>query len=260
MSSQTIGNIKWLKRAWKPVLLLLLGIFILNYALAASRWQKLTHGLGYQELRQGYAPWSHIHVFRINLDYHQLALVMAKDLALKHASADEYAKRSQSLITINGGFFDHNFEPLGLRINHHHEKNPLKNISWWGVFFIKNNKAFITSAKQFNQDQSIDFALQSGPRLLINGRIPPLKPGRAQRSALGITKEGQVIILITENAPLSTTELAQVMKAPPLNCTDALNLDGGSSTQLHADVDAFKLTVHGFSNVSDAVIVKEKLF
>ncbi len=58
--------------------------------------------------------------------------------------------------------------------------------------------------------------------------------------------------------PLSTTELAQVMKAAPLNCENALNLDGGSSSQLRAQIGSFQLDVHGFSNVSDAVIVQAK--
>ncbi len=57
---------------------------------------------------------------------------------------------------------------------------------------------------------------------------------------------------------MSTTELAQLMKAEPLNCDNALNLDGGSSSQLHAHLNSFQLDVHGFSNVSDAVIVTAK--
>ncbi|STX29393.1 Exopolysaccharide biosynthesis protein related to N-acetylglucosamine-1-phosphodiester alpha-N-acetylglucosaminidase [Legionella beliardensis] len=259
MFSQTIAIIKWLRQGWKSAFTVLFILILLNYALAATNWHKLSPGLLYQDLNDSYlSPWSHIHAFRIDLNSNQLALVMAKDLAMKHASADEYAQHSKALITINGGFFDHNFHPLGLRINNKKQQSPLKQISWWGVFYIKNNKAYLKNVRQFRRNKHIEFAMQSGPRLLINGQIPPLKPGRAERSALGITADGQVIILVTENTPLSTTELAQLMKAPPLNCVNALNLDGGSSSQLHAEVDSFRLNVHGFSNVSDAIIVKKK--
>ncbi|KTC73070.1 hypothetical protein Lbir_1122 [Legionella birminghamensis] len=259
MPSQTIVNRKWLTRIWKSLLTVSLLALVLNYALASNNWHKLTSGIDYQELKESYlTPWSHIYAFRINLKYNQLSLVFAKDMAVKYASADEFAQHSNALLTINGGFFDQEFKPLGLRIKNRQLKSPLKQISWWGIFYIRNDKPYITNVRQFRRDNQIEFAVQSGPRLLINGQIPPLKPGRAERTALGITPDGEVIILVTDNAALSTIELAQIMKAPPLNCLNALNLDGGSSSQLHAQIDSFHLNVHGFSNVSDAVIVKAK--
>lgn len=259
MSSKTIAATKWLIRLWKPVLIILMVLLLLNYALAGTSWRILTPGVEYQDLkRRSITPWSHAHVFKINLTLNELSLVMARDLDLKYASADEYARHTNSLITINGGFFDQNFQSLGLRINKKQQQSPFKRISWWGVFYIKGNKAYISSVRQFNRDNQIDFAIQSGPRLLINGQIPIMNAKRAERTALGITKEGNIIIIVTENAPMSTTELAQLMKAPPLNCLNALNLDGGSSSQLYAKINSFRLSVHGFSNVSDAVIVKAK--
>jgi len=57
---------------------------------------------------------------------------------------------------------------------------------------------------------------------------------------------------------MTTEELARLLKASPLNCTDAINLDGGSSSQLYAHINSFHLNVHGFSNVSDAIVVKKR--
>ena len=51
---------------------------------------------------------------------------------------------------------------------------------------------------------------------------------------------------------MTTRELAKMLKAPPLSCIDAINLDGGSSSQLFAHINSFRLNVHGFSNISDA--------
>jgi exopolysaccharide biosynthesis protein len=56
---------------------------------------------------------------------------------------------------------------------------------------------------------------------------------------------------------MTTKTLAKMMRSPPLSCTDAINLDGGSSSQLFAHINSFHLNVHGFSNVSDAIIVKK---
>lgn len=254
MAKFTLQTI-WLKRLWKP--LVLLSILLLpGFAEVTSDWQQLGPGIEYQDLDHSYlTPWSHVHAFRIDLKTNRLGLVTARQLDAPHASASEYARHSNALLTINGGFFDKDYQPLGLRINQGQQLSPLKKISWWGVFYVRNNKAGVASARQFQQGNHLDFAVQSGPRLLVKGQIPALKPGRAERSALGITKDGKVIMLITDNAPVSTQELAAIMKAPPLNCVDALNLDGGSSSQLHARVGSFGFDVHGFSNVSDAVIV-----
>lgn len=224
---------------------------------SATKWQTVAPGIEYQDLEGGLmTPWSHIHAFRIDLNKNQLGLITAKSLRVKHASADQFAARTNALISINGGFFDHAFQPLGLRINNKKIENALKPISWWGIFYIKNNKAHITTVKHFQHDPDITFAVQSGPRLVVKGDIPSLKKGFADRSALGITAKGKVILLVSTNAAMSTNDLARLMKTPPLACTDALNLDGGSSSQLYANMNSFKLNVHGFSNVSDAIIVK----
>ncbi|MDR3443492.1 MAG: phosphodiester glycosidase family protein [Legionella sp.] len=224
---------------------------------ATGKWKKLSPGVEYQDLAGGILiPWSHIYAFRIDLNKNKLAIVNAKSLALKNASAAQFAENNQALLSINGGFFDHEFNPLGLRINNKKLENPIKRISWWGVFYIKDNKAAISSLNHFQHDSDIDFAMQSGPRLLIKKKIPSLKPGEADRSALGITADGKVIILVTANAAMSTDKLARLLRSAPLSCVDAINLDGGSSSQLYAHIGSFLLNVHSFSNVTDAIIVK----
>lgn len=257
MSSQT--------NVYHPIKAYLLNLFLVLICLllpfnsySSEQWRELSSGIEYQDLEGGLlTPWSHVHAFRIDLSKNQLALVTAKTLALKNASADQFAEHSKALLSINGGFFDHEFNPLGLRINNKKMESPLKRISWWGIFYVKDNQPHISSVKRFNHDGGIEFAVQSGPRLLIKGKIPSLKPGIADRSALGITADGKVIILVSTNSAMSTYELARMLKLPPLLCTDAINLDGGSSSQLYAHIDSFRLNVHGFSNVSDAIIVKK---
>ncbi|HVT62109.1 MAG TPA: phosphodiester glycosidase family protein [Legionellaceae bacterium] len=222
-----------------------------------SPWQKIKPGLEYCDLNpQSLSQWSHIHAFRIDLNQYELKIVLAKDLPQPYASAQTYHHYGQALIAINGGFFNPNKTPLGLRISNYQLLNPLRPISWWGIFSIKNHTASITSPYDFHSERNINFAIQTGPRLIISGRIPLLKTGFANRSALGITATGKVIMLVTENLPMTTTDLAKTMKQPPLNCIDALNLDGGSSSQLYAKIGHFRLDVPGFTQVSDAIIVK----
>ena len=224
----------------------------------ANPWRPVAVGIEYLDLGAHLlSPWSHVHVFRIDLKKNKFDLVMAKALSQNYASADQFAQYSNALIALNGGFFDHNYHALGLRIGNQRQYSPLKRISWWSIFYIKDQTPYISSVRSYNPEQRAEFAVQSGPRLIINGRIPALKIGLAERSALGITHQDEVIIVVTENTPMTTTELAKLMQSPPLNCKSALNLDGGSSSQLHAHMNAFQVKAHGFSNVSDAIIVKQ---
>lgn len=226
----------------------------------ATPWRVLAPGIEYLDLvNNPLTRWSHVHVFRINLKKNQLDVVMAQSLSKDHASVDQFARYSHALLSINGGFFDRNFHSLGLRVSHQHQINPIKKISWWPIFYIKSGIAHISGLRGYKKDIPVDFAVQSGPRLLRNGHLVPfLKAGFAERSALGITTDGQVIIVVTESAPISTTDLANLMRSSPLNCTDAQNLDGGSSSQLYARLGNFRINDPGFSNVSDAIVVKPR--
>lgn len=235
-------------------------LFILWYPLDifSQSFKSVDNGIEYIDIKDTIlTPWSHIHVFKIDLNKKRLQSVSARQLSMTHASAAEFAHKNNALIAINAGFFDENYHPLGLRINDFKQYNKIKKISWWGIFYIINNKPYISSFKNFPGNRKVNFAIQSGPRLIIDGKIPSLKPGIAERSAIGITKNNEVILLVTENAPLTTTVLANIMKNPPINCQYALNLDGGSSTQIKANIDNLKFEVRGFSNVSDAIIVKD---
>jgi len=230
---------------------------LLSPSFALEPWKKIAPGIHYLDLApSALNPWSHLHAFKINLKKNQIKLAMATSLDKQHASVERLASQEQALIAINGGFFDKQYHPLGLRISNGKRLNPLKYISWWGILYLRNNQAFLSSPSQFKNNSDINFAVQSGPRLIIDGRIPTLKTGSAQRTALGIDKSGSTLfIVVSENKSFTTTELASQMIAPPLNCYNALNLDGGSSTQLLVNSAALHLNIHGFSNVSDAVLV-----
>lgn len=240
-------------------LFILLIMLLISSPSLADDWHTLASGIEYRDIGASLgSPWSHVHAFRIDLNKNQFELAFARHFSRKSASIEDFAQHRNALIALNGGFFDRDYHPLGLRISQQKQYNPLKRISWWGIFYIKDGKAYVSSLREYQRNNDVEFAIQSGPRLIVDGKLPHLKPGVAERSALGITPEGQVIIVVTENAPLSTTSLAQLLKSPPLHCQDALNLDGGSSSQIKADIGSFQLNVMGFSNVSDAIVLRSK--
>ena len=220
-------------------------------------WHAISNGIAYKQLKSSKkAPWAHIHVFKINLTSNVFSLVTAKDLSRTAASIEDYIVTPTITLAINGGFFDKKYHPLGLRMRNFKQINPLKAISWWGVFYIKNHHPTIVQTRAFHANNLIEFAIQSGPRLIMHGQAKHFKSQLAERTALGITPQGEVIILITEHSPLSLTTLAKLMQGPSLNCIQALNLDGGHSTQLYLHTQLLSLKVPGFALISDAVIVQ----
>jgi exopolysaccharide biosynthesis protein len=73
--------------------------------------------------------------------------------------------------------------------------------------------------------------------LIVNGKIlSTLKPGLDSRTAMAKTMVASQI-------------------EGGLGCINALNLDGGSSTQLYAKYGNFNLKVAGYSAVTDAILV-----
>lgn len=236
-------------------------LFLLwTHVAIAESWQVVAPGIEYLDLAdRNLVPWSHIHVFRLDLKKQRLDVVTAEALSKTNASVEDLAQHKKALIAINGGFFDTEYKPLGLRVGDHHQYSKLKSISWWGVFYVVNNKPHLSNYTYYKAHHSgVDFAIQSGPRLLIDGKPPKLKPGIAERTALGITEDSHVILLVTERSAMTTTTLAALMKAAPLACEQALNLDGGSSSQMYAQIGLLNINTHGLSNVSDAVVVKPR--
>lgn len=236
----------------KFIALLALGISHLSYA----QWKMLEPGIEYQDLAPIYIKdWSHIHIFKINLSQQQLKLINYQDIQVPYPSIRQYAEHAHANLAINGGFFDQKQHPLGLRISQFKNTNGFKNISWWGVFYIQNQKAHIASARQFSTKQNIEFAIQAGPRLIIDKNIPSLRPGYAERTALCVLPSQELAIIVTQYFPMTLSQLAHILSQSPLNCQSALNLDGGSSTQFYAKFPGFFLQMPGLSSVSDAITV-----
>lgn len=234
------------------------GLFPSAYANVDPSWQSLAPGLAYKKLGSFLTfPTGVLHAFQIDLKNYDF------DITPVEKNIYDTMRQHNASIAINGGFFTPEMKPLGLRISQGNQFNPIKSTSWWSIFFIKNNKAHITPQANYTPSSDVRFAVQAGPRLVVNGVVPPkLKSGADYRTALGIQPSGKVILLVTESLLLSTQELAEIMRRPEheggLNCVDALNLDGGSSTQLYTQIKNFSLSLNGISQVADTILVIPK--
>lgn len=232
----------------------------LHAALVVKHWQTVAPGIAYTHItNQQTTTLGYIHIFKVNLKKNTIKLALAKDDLFPGEPIYWLAKKNHALLAVNGGFFTASWKPIGLRIQDGKVRSPIQPTPWWHIFYLKNNIPYISTERDYRLDTSVSLALQGGPRLLMNGHIPSLKPGKAERTAIGITRDQQIIILATEHWKLSTTDLAKLFQASEsqggLNCIQALNLDGGSSTQLYANMGQFILNVSSLALITDIVYV-----
>lgn len=229
----------------------------LAFAFPASvqaQWKTLEQGMEYRKSDE-----PKVHFFRIDPGRFRPDLLMASDFKVAALSADDYRKKSGAVLVLNGGFFDDAFRPMGLRYRKEGTLNPLRDVSW-GVFFMggpEGREPKIVPPKQWPPPagETVTMALQVGPRLVIDGKIPKFKEGPpSRRSAVGIASDGWIVIALSET-PLLLKEWATLLKE---DCPQALNLDGGGSSQfsfLNANLSS---KVDGLTNVPDVLAIFRK--
>lgn len=176
--------------------------------------------------------------------------------------APEYRRRARAIAAVNGGFFDRERRSLGLRISEGTTTNPWREEDW-GVFFVRDGRAGLVHSRDWPRG-SVDgrsgpsFAVQAGPRLVVEGEPISLKPSRAKRTAIGTDREGRVYLIVTREAVLLerfARALAQERHEGGLALQHALNLDGGPSSQLSVDPVVFDKArdIEGRWPVPDAI-------
>lgn len=227
---------------------------------AAYIWTELRDGLAYTEYSFSISDEekASIHAFRVDPRKYNLRVLRAKDEKMG-TTAEDLARANKALIVINGGFFTPERSSIGLIANDGKLQNPLHRTSWWSVFTIADGKPAIIKPDEFKIADNVETALQVGPRLVIAGKIPRLKENVAIRSAVGTTPDGMVTIAITSGHGISMNELARRMRDSlfegGLGCTEAMALDGGSSSQIYAKIGKFEYSQPGLARITNGLAV-----
>lgn len=254
------GEDRSILRCYRSIALsLLFLLFSSNAAYSSPAWLALSDGIQYkkiavdqrtsteQKVYQGY-----IHLFQIDMEKFRLGAVTAKQLGMTNFDARTMALKTGAVIGINGGFFSPEFQSLGLIVQDGKELNRLKWTSWWHIFQVRDKVPKVLTKQEYALSPDIEMAIEAGPRLLIEGSLPEnVKPASAERTALGITADNKVIIAVTDGLQASMLEMGKRLKAE--GCVNALNLDGGSSTQIYAKLKNFELNRSGFGLVANGI-------
>ncbi len=193
-------------------------------------------GISVQSVTKGGAQ-----VFVLDLDRVELRTHLATSVGARKSTVQVLGPATHAIVAVNGGFFDERARSLGLLVDRGIVLNPLRKADW-GVFFVSKSsrRARLVHTRQWAsraRSSLPEFAIQAGPRLVVEGRPLSFKSQRARRTVLGIRPGGKEVVLVVFSQPILTAELARQMMVP-LGCTYALNLDGGSSTQLWSSMDS----------------------
>jgi uncharacterized protein YigE (DUF2233 family) len=140
---------------------------------------------------------------------------------------------------MNAGMYMTDYSPLGLFIQKQRTIRKLNTgtgstnfyINPNGVFYITTNKkAHICKTSEYVNDGSVNYATQSGPMLLIDGKInAEFTKGSTNvniRNGVGILPNNKVIFTISKDY-VNFYDFAEYFKLK--GCTQALYLDGAIS-------------------------------
>lgn len=143
---------------------------------------------------------------------------------------------------MNAGMYDKDQAPVGLYVE---EGKELKRVSTAngpgnfhlkpnGIFYVKGDRAGVLETTRYLRAKlGPDFATQSGPMLVVDGRIHPKisqdGPSQKIRNGVGVRDDGRTAIFAISENPVSFGAFARLFK-DELDCRNALFLDGSVSS------------------------------
>ncbi|HMQ31964.1 MAG TPA: phosphodiester glycosidase family protein [Chloroflexaceae bacterium] len=148
-----------------------------------------------------------------------------------------WAARAGALAVINGGFFDADGRSVALLV---HGGRPV-GASYegrGGMFAVAPDGAVSLRAladAPYDPAEPLAEALQGWPVLVRPGGVAAYTyedGARDRRSALGLDREGRVLLIAAPTAAFTLAELSAWLAAADLGLDSAVNLDGGASTGL----------------------------
>ncbi len=194
------------------------------------------------------------YAFKIDLDVAELRLVPAGGPSSRRTVA-QIAAPYPAVVAINASFFDTDGRAMGLAVDEGRSIGSGRRQSW-GALVVEGKKARITLGAEISDQLAPRLVVQGIPRLVVGGKVPGLKAQLAERSA--VCADGSVVMLVVSTkveTPAFARFLAGSREKGGLGCVDALNLDGGPSTQLVVKLPGLELSLPGGWGVPNALVV-----
>lgn len=233
-------------------------------ASAGRPFTALEAGLEYKRVTvPGYAVTAFVWI----ADPNRFTVDIRMQQGKKGCHIEEFLRESADILALNGGFFeigrDYSHTPSGLIFAGNTLHGPVTSHGGSGIFCITQATPSIIWTKDSINPAEYTLALQSGPVIVEPGGRQGVYGNsyrRCSRSAIGIA-EGKVVFAVIEGnngSGLSLYEFAEFLRSDPIGCDAALNLDGGSSTQVHCLHTAAPVSVSGLWKINSAILLARK--
>lgn len=145
-------------------------------------------------------------------------------------------------MAINAGMYHADGTPVGLYIEEGHQLVKANTAAGPGNFHMKPNGVFyftdleagvMETGRFLKSKPKADFATQSGPMLVIEGKLHPRfslhGPSLKIRNGVGVRDNGQTVVFAISNDGVSFGDFARLFR-DTLKCPNALFLDGSISS------------------------------
>ncbi|MCC6953298.1 MAG: phosphodiester glycosidase family protein [Deltaproteobacteria bacterium] len=191
--------------------------------------------------------------------------VHAPDTGIARDNVRTLASSINGIAAINANFFDENGRALGVVLNGGVQKNPMHRGGkvLTGILYQRGDRLGIVHRTELPAD--VGMALQAGPRLVVDGKAVNVDSPHvsSRRSGVALTKSNEVILFATtlRFPGASFAEIQSLLLRPELEVVNALNFDGGGSSQMFlrsGDKDGSDLLVSGGDIVPVALVVVSK--
>lgn len=196
---------------------------------------------------------------------HSIATVLGSPYR-SFAKLAEARGESVPVFAMNGGMFDGEGKPIGYYVEGGNRTKELNTADGAGNFHMKPNGVFygtggewrIRSSESFlaNVSDRPQFGTQSGPMLLIDGKLHPEftedGPSRTIRNGVGIDRKGRAHFVISDG-PISFGRLARFFR-DVADAPNALYLDGAVS----ALWDPASGRMDGLAPIGPMIVVEKK--
>jgi Phosphodiester glycosidase len=144
-------------------------------------------------------------------------------------------KREECACGVNGGYFDAEFKPIGLRIADARILSPVRRARLiTGILLQSDRGTNIVRVGEFSREQRVVAAIQAGPFLVEESKpIRGLNDSQlARRTFAGTGRDDRALLGVCSDVSLG--QLANILATAPIagdfKIRRAMNLDGGSSS------------------------------
>lgn len=194
---------------------------------------------------------SHLTVIRFDPASYQIRVKY--DVA-NAGSIREWFEAIKPVAIINGGYFDQNRKATalvifdGIRTGESYQ-------GFGGMVVINAQGQFeLRSLRQqpFDPNEQLQQAMQSAPMLIQpGGVVSEFEPDndRSRRTVIARDTQGRIMLIVSDAAIFTLSELAQALKQSDLEIDAALNLDGGRSTGMYVRTETADVRIESFDKL-----------